>query len=416
MIFKRLENDETFIKLARALEQREDNDSAAAVSLCSAAADIVEEAERYSLSGDLWNVFFALRIAQDESVFARAAEFDRAFSCSIAAVVMNELWALKGIISDARSMADEDYSPDFSFMSGYHSSGCRIPFAPFVRLSLDRLAEAAGSAKSPEELIKAASDFYSSRGAGDFALYSAFKWSGDALVPIRDIDPETLDSLVGYEEQKKQLLANTELLVSGRAANNVLLFGDSGTGKSSSVKALLNEPGLAERGLRMIEVRKEQYREIPSILDCIRERNFRFVLFLDDLSFEEFEVEYKHLKAIIEGGLERKPDNTVIYATSNRRNLIREVWKDRKASSDDVHGGDTMQERLSLADRFGVTIWYGAAGKDGYMDIVRALARRHGLDMPASELERLALRAEISRGGFTGRVAKQFITGAVTGS
>lgn len=414
MIFRGIEKNETFIKLARVLECRDSAEEEAPSLLCDAVADMVEEAELYSLSGDLWDLFFALRLAQDESAFARAAEHGRAFSGSLADVATGELWALRELIADVRWFAEAEYSADFSFMCDYRPSGCRIPLVPFAERDLLGFSRAIAGAESPSELAQAVAGFYASRGSGVFALYRAFKWHGGELVPIRDTDSETLDSLIGYDEQKRELLANTELFVSGKAANNVLLFGDSGTGKSSSVKALLNEPNLAERGLRMIEVRKDQYRDIPLILDSVRERNYRFVLFLDDLSFEEFEVEYKHLKAIIEGGLERKPDNAVIYATSNRRNLIREVWKDRKASSDDVHGGDTMQERLSLADRFGVTIWYGTAGKSGYMNIVRALAERYGLNLPDSELESLALRAEIGRGGFTGRVARQFVTGALT--
>jgi predicted AAA+ superfamily ATPase len=214
---------------------------------------------------------------------------------------------------------------------------------------------------------------------------------------------------LGYEGQKSELLANTELFLSGRAANNVLLFGDSGTGKSSSVKALLNESDFVQRGLRMIEIRKEQFMDLPGIVRLIRDRNYRFILFIDDLSFEEFEVEYKYLKALIEGGIESSPDNVVIYATSNRRNIIREVWADRRSSSDDVHGWDTMQEKLSLADRFGISIWYGAVNKEEYMDIVRYLAEEYGVSTEAEELEALAMRWEIAKGGFTGRAARQFV-------
>jgi predicted AAA+ superfamily ATPase len=251
--------------------------------------------------------------------------------------------------------------------------------------------------------------FYMSRGSGIFSLYKAFLWSpGTGLRPVKDPDPQKLSSLLGYERQKDELLANTRLFLGGQAANNVLLYGDSGTGKSSSVKALLNEPDFIAAGLRMIEVNKDQISEIPDIMRLVGKRNYRFILFLDDLSFEEHEVEYKHLKALMEGGLERKPDNVVIYATSNRRNIVREVWKDRRASSDDVHGWDTMQEKLSLSDRFGITIWYSSPDKEKYMDIVRFYAAEYGIGIPQDELERLAMRWEIGRGGFSGRTARQF--------
>ncbi|MDR3321045.1 MAG: ATP-binding protein, partial [Synergistaceae bacterium] len=261
----------------------------------------------------------------------------------------------------------------------------------------------------PEEMTSALIDFYTKHGSGIFSLHSAFTWSKSRdLSPVLESDPQTLASLIGYEEQKAELLANTEFFIGGQTANNVLLYGDSGTGKSSSVKALLNEPGFIARGLRVIEVRKDQLADLPDILRLIGGRNYRFILFLDDLSFEEFEAEYKYLKALIEGGIERKPDNAVIYATSNRRNIIREVWSDRKSTSDDVHGSDTMQEKLSLADRFGITIWYGVVDKARYLEIVSFFADEYGVSIPPDELEKLAMTWGIGRGGFNGRTARQF--------
>jgi predicted AAA+ superfamily ATPase len=269
------------------------------------------------------------------------------------------------------------------------------------------------AASDPKRALTRLLSSYSAYGSGTFALYRAFKWKENegtaGLVPITDLEKYSLENLIGYREQKAELLANTEQFLSGKAANNILLFGDSGTGKSSSVKALLNEPGFVGRGLRMIEIRKDQYRDITEIMNCVRVRNYRFILFIDDLSFEEFEVEYKHLKAVIEGSLERKPDNALIYATSNRRKLIREVWKDRKAASDDVHGGDTMQEKYSLSDRFGVRIWYGSADQALYLEMVKTMASEEHLSIPNRELERMALQWEVGRGGYTGRTARQFI-------
>jgi predicted AAA+ superfamily ATPase len=275
--------------------------------------------------------------------------------------------------------------------------------------SIRTMAERFRQAETPEAMISALLDFYTRRGSGIFSLHRAFNWSKETgLTPILHPDPQKLSSLLGYEEQKAELLANTRFFLSGQAANNVLLYGDSGTGKSSSVKALLNEPDFLESGLRMIDVQKDHLADIPEILRIVGERNYRFILFLDDLSFEEYEVEYKHLKALIEGGIELKPDNVVIYATSNRRNIVREVWKGRRTSSDDVHGWDTMQEKLSLSDRFGITIWYGVVDKERYLEIVRFFADEYGISMPQDEMERLAMKWEIGRGGFSGRIARQF--------
>jgi predicted AAA+ superfamily ATPase len=264
---------------------------------------------------------------------------------------------------------------------------------------------------SPEDMASALADFCSTYGAGKFALSGAFVWDSpkQLLEPVADLDPSTLDSLVGYETQKRELLSNTESFLGGNPANNVLLFGDSGTGKSSSVRALLNEPDFIRRGLRMVELRHDQFAEIPALLKELRERNYRFILFMDDLSFEEFETGYKHLKALIEGGLERKPDNVTVYATSNRRNIVREVWSERAESFDDVHGWDTMQEKHSLADRFGLSIWYPSVAKDDYLSIVQIVAEEMGLVMDPSEMETLAMRWELERGGFTGRTARQFV-------
>ncbi len=194
-----------------------------------------------------------------------------------------------------------------------------------------------------------------------------------------------IDDLVGYEIAKKKLIDNTEAFVQGRKANNCLLFGDAGTGKSSSIKGILNQ--YYDQGLRIIEA------------------------YMDDLSFEEFEIEYKYLKAVIEGGLEKKPDNVLIYATSNRRNLVRERATDKLeiADDNDLHSSDTVQEKLSLVYRFGVRIYFGKPDKKQFQEIVRTLAARYGVTMPEEELLLKANQWEISHGGLTGRAAQQFI-------
>ena len=218
-----------------------------------------------------------------------------------------------------------------------------------------------------------------------------------------------LSDLIGYEIQKQKLIDNTEAFVEGRAANNCLLFGDSGTGKSTSIKAILNE--YYDRGLRMIEIYKHQFKDLSNIIAQIKNRNYRFIIYMDDLSFEEFEIEYKFLKAVIEGGMETKPDNVLIYATSNRRHLIRETWSDRSdMSNDELHRSDTMQEKLSLVARFGVTINYSKPTKKEFNNIVVELAKRYpGIKLTEEELMAKANMWEMSHGGVSGRTAQQFI-------
>ncbi|MDR1019343.1 MAG: ATP-binding protein [Synergistaceae bacterium] len=411
MFFRNLPASSTLAKLKKTVRLSPPARHEMVALMKEVASDIVDEAEALSLEGDLWETFLALRLAQDDNALGRAAELNSVPTGSVVTVALSELWSLQKIVTTARTMVDNAAELDgLRILKTYALSSHekRAPLAPALK-SVSRLAAAFRDAQSPDEMMSALLGFYTSRGSGIFSLYRAFIWSpGKGLQPVKDPDPQKLSSLLGYGDQKDELLANTKLFLGGQAANNVLLYGDSGTGKSSSVKALLNEPDFIAAGLRMIEVNKEQISEIPSIMRLVGERNYRFILFLDDLSFEDYEVEYKHLKALIEGGIERKPDNVVIYATSNRRNIVREVWKDRRASNDDVHGWDTMQEKLSLSDRFGITIWYSSLDKEKYMEIVRFYVAEYGIEIQEDELERLAMRWEIGRGGFSGRTARQF--------
>ena len=217
----------------------------------------------------------------------------------------------------------------------------------------------------------------------------------------------TLSDLVGYELAKQKLAENTEAFVNGKKANNCLLYGDAGTGKSTCIKALANE--YYGKGLRIIEVYKHQFQDLNDVVSQIKNRNYKFIIYMDDLSFEEFEIEYKYLKAVIEGGLEKKPDNVLVYATSNRRHLIRENFSDRKERDEDLHSSDTVQEKLSLAARFGVTVYFGSPDKKQFQEIVRRLAERNGVTLSEQELLAKANQWELSHGGLSGRTAQQFI-------
>ena len=251
-------------------------------------------------------------------------------------------------------------------------------------------------------------EFYRDFGVGKLGLHKAFRVehheNGAGIVPITNIAHVHLDDLVGYELAKKKLVENTEAFVEGRAANNCLLFGDAGTGKSSSIKAIINQ--YYDKGLRMIEIYKHQFGDLQSVIAQIKNRNYKFIIYMDDLSFE---IEYKYLKAVIEGGLEKKPQNVLIYATSNRRHLIRENFSDKEEVREDMHTSDTVQEKLSLVYRFGVSIYFGAPNKKEFQEIVKVLAEKHGINMPQEELLLEANKWELSNGGLSGRTAQQFI-------
>ncbi len=269
-------------------------------------------------------------------------------------------------------------------------------------------------AEDEEEIFRIVTDFYKAYGVGMFGLNKAFRIKslpeGVEFLPINNTEQVFLRDLVGYEIQKKKLIDNTEAFVKGLPANNVLLFGDSGTGKSTSIKAVLNE--YYDQGLRMIEIYKHQFQDLSAIIAQIKNRNYRFIIYMDDLSFEEFEIEYKFLKAVIEGGMETKPDNVLIYATSNRRHIIRETWGDRSDMEQDngMHRSDTMQEKLSLVARFGVTISYSKPSQKEYFEIVKELAKRYPkITLSEQELCAKASQWELSHGGISGRTAQQFI-------
>ena len=255
--------------------------------------------------------------------------------------------------------------------------------------------------------------FYKDYGVGKLGLNKAFRIvheeNGVEIVPISNTAFVDFDDLIGYELQKQRLMENTEAFVQGRKANNVLLFGDSGTGKSSSIKAILNK--YYPQGLRMIEIYKHQFQDLSSVIAQIKNRNYRFVIYMDDLSFEDFEIEYKYLKAVIEGGLEIQPDNILIYATSNRRHLINETWKDRNdvTINEGIHKSDTLQEKLSLVNRFGCTIYYGQPTHKEYFHIVEELARKNNLEIDEATLKLEANKWEMAHGGISGRTAQQFI-------
>lgn len=243
------------------------------------------------------------------------------------------------------------------------------------------------------------------KGYGMFARYHVFVVEDGQLVPVKHPDPQRLSELPGYEKEREKVIANTEALLEGRPANNVLLYGDAGTGKSSAIKAIANE--YAPQGLRLVEVKKNQLFQIPDLMDQLASNPLKFILFIDDLSFTTNDDNFAALKAILEGSVGGRAGNIAVYATSNRRHLIKETLEDRSGS--DIHESDTRQELMSLAARFGLTVTFGQPDKSRFVQIVSDLAAQYGV---GEDPEKLIVKAEafaIRAGGRSPRVAKQFI-------
>ncbi len=386
-------------------------------------AEIYEEINRllqistsYGFDKNLWHNYLAFIIAMTENPFTLVSEKVGANEGTV-----NEF--AKGDFAIFKKLFDYDFSGMekaleincFDIILHYKAVGkSEQIFNKSVSQKVQELSRNIEHAGDEEEMYRIVTDFYCKYGVGKFGLNKAFRIAGGEdgggiLEPITSTGDMVLDDLVGYESQKQKLIENTQAFVEGRQANNVLLYGDAGTGKSTSVKAILNQ--YYGQGLRMIEVYKHQFKDLSKVIAQVKNRNYRFIIYMDDLSFEEFEIEYKYLKAVIEGGLETKPENVLIYATSNRRHLIRETWSDRSdMSQDELHRSDTMQEKLSLAGRFGVSIGFFKPSQKEYFDIVMALAARYPeIALSREELCGEANKWELSHGGISGRTAEQFI-------
>ena len=374
---------------------------------------LLDLATTYGFDRNLWHNYLAFLLAMTETPFTLVSEKAGAHEGSVNLFAENDFAVFRKLFDYDFSEIENTLGINcFSIISHYHAVGKteRI-FNKSVSVKVQALSEAIEGAADEKEMYRIVTEFYRAYGVGKLGLNKAFR-IGDAgsglLEPITATSDVVLDDLIGYELQKKKLIRNTEAFVSGRAANNVLLFGDAGTGKSTSVKAILNE--YYDRGLRMIEIYKHEFRCLSSVISQIKNRNYRFILFMDDLSFEEFETEYKYLKAVIEGGIETKPENVLIYATSNRRHLLRETWRDKTDGDDELHRTDTMSEKLSLAARFGVTIGFYKPSPQEFKEIVKGLAARHPeIRLSETELLQEANKWELAHGGISGRTAQQFI-------
>jgi len=370
----------------------------------------------YAFDRNLWHNYLTYLLITDENPFSLTSEKVGASVGSVNEFARADFRAFKALFDFDFSRMEEKLGIDcFSRIENYHSIEKKeLMYNKNVSEKVRGLSEKLEQAADEDEFFEAVTGFYRDYGVGMFGLNKAFRIArrtedSVSFCPINNMDQVMLDDLIGYDIQKKKLVDNTEAFVSGRKANNVLLFGDAGTGKSTSVKAIVNE--YYDRGLRMIEIYKHQFRDLSNVIAQIKNRNYRFIIYMDDLSFEENEIEYKFLKAVIEGGVETKPENILIYATSNRRHLIRENWNDRNDMEyeQDLHRSDTMEEKLSLYSRFGVQISYMKPTRKEFNNIVIQLARRSGIDMTDEELCAQANKWELAHGGISGRTAQQFV-------
>lgn len=418
VIYRNLKEDSILFQLAKICEDfesgnyvKEDLNTRIYVEINK----LMDVATKYGFDENLWHNYLAYILATNENPFSITCEKVGATNGTVNQFARSDFKIIKALFDyDFSKMEQELGINCFSVVLNYTAvKKVERRYNKNVSDKVQELSKKIEAAKDEEEIFELVTNFYKTYGVGKFGLNKAFRVrheeAGVELIPITNTDNIVLDDLVGYELQKQKLVDNTKAFVEGRKANNCLLFGDSGTGKSTSIKAILNE--YYSQGLRMIEIYKHQFKDLSTVIAQIKDRNYRFIIYMDDLSFEEFEIEYKYLKAVIEGGLETKPDNVLIYATSNRRHLIRETWSDRSdMSQDELHRSDTMQEKLSLVNRFGVSINYSKPSQKEYFNIVCQLAKRYDtIALSDEELCREANKWELSHGGISGRTAQQFI-------
>ena len=433
VLFHDLGDDSILFRLARIYEEYENQATGKAELVTRIYGEmkrLLDLATQYGFDENLWHNYLAYLLISNENSFSLTCEKVGASDGTVNVFAKKDFAIFKKLFDFDFSAIERDLDIDcFTTISNYHAIAKKERmYNKNVSRKVQDISRKIEQAKDENEIFDIVTAFYKAYGVGMFGLNKAFRIrsvplgfaSGETILggepenltftPINNTDEVMLDDLIGYEIQKKKLIDNTEAFVRGKKANNVLLFGDSGTGKSTSIKAIINQ--YYDQGLRMIEIYKHQFNCLSSVISHIKNRNYRFIIYMDDLSFEEFEIEYKYLKAVIEGGLEVRPDNVLIYATSNRRHLIKETWNDRDDVVQDngMHRSDTMQEKLSLVNRFGVTISYSKPSQKEYFQIVTELAAKcPEITLSNEQLLAEANKWELSHGGISGRTAQQFI-------
>lgn len=411
ILYRNLEHGSIFYDMVQLMEDDEKENAKALCYQCF--HDLIEISVSHGFEGNLWRDYLTFLLVNNENAYSTACEIKGAVSGSINKLARHDFAVFQELFDyDFNKLAERFQIPQLSVLMDYKSGGRNgNVFNHRIRDRICNLSKRLEQTKTVEEFKDEVTEFYREFGVGKLGLHKAFRVEHKdeevKIVPITNIAHVHLDDLIGYEIPKQKLIDNTEAFVKGKQANNCLLFGDAGTGKSTSIKAIINQ--YYEQGLRMIEIYKHQFQDLNSVIAQIKNRNYKFIIYMDDLSFEEFEIEYKYLKAVLEGGLERKPDNVLIYATSNRRHLVREKFGDKEEWDDDLHTRDTVQEKISLSARFGVKIYFGSPEKKEYQTIVKNLARKYQIPMEEDELFLEADRWELNHGGRSGRTAQQFI-------
>lgn len=375
---------------------------------------ILEVSEKMGFNGNLWQDYLAYNLANDENSYSLSCERRGRMEGSINKAALLDMAVYRELFNTDLSGTDAKYGTFLSMLTGFENNNeGEKYYNKRIRNRIIKLAEELSGAADDNTFLYTVCDFYKDAGVGCIGLFKAFRVGHDdndrpVITPVISVEHKYLKDLIGYDIQKKKITDNTEAFLAGSKANNVLLFGDSGTGKSSCIKAILNE--YYDDGLRMIEIYKHQFKDLSAIINQVKDRNYKFIIYMDDLSFEEFEIEYKFLKAVIEGGLEKRPDNVLIYATSNRRHLVREKYSDKEERDDDLHTRDTVAEKLSLSARFGVSVYFGSPDKKLFNEIVKGLAQKNNIKVDENTLLMEANKWELSHGGLSGRTAEQFIS------
>lgn len=375
---------------------------------------ILEVSEKMGFNGNLWQDYLAYNLANDENSYSLSCERRGRMEGSINKAALLDMAVYRELFNTDLSGTDVKYGTFLSMLTGFENNNeGEKYYNKRIRNRIIKLAEELSGAADDNTFLNTVCDFYKDAGVGCIGLFKAFRVGHDdndrpVITPVISVEHKYLKDLIGYDIQKKKITDNTEAFLAGSKANNVLLFGDSGTGKSSCIKAILNE--YYDDGLRMIEIYKHQFKDLSAIINQVKDRNYKFIIYMDDLSFEEFEIEYKFLKAVIEGGLEKRPDNVLIYATSNRRHLVREKYSDKEERDDDLHTRDTVAEKLSLSARFGVSVYFGSPDKKLFNEIVKGLAQKNNIKVDENTLLMEANKWELSHGGLSGRTAEQFIS------
>ncbi len=415
ILYRNLKHEDIFTGMCALAGNTEGSSNDLATRVVS---ELINLAVRYGFEGNLWHCFLSYTLINNENPYTLRAERRGETGGTLEDAALHDIRVFMRLFRfDLMSMGKNWGSSIPELLSDFRLSHGENEGETFNKRIRDRivgLSQRLAGAADESSFLKELNSYYRDFGVGKYGQHKAFRIRHDAgskmvIEPITRVKHVYLDDLIGLERQKKRLKDNTEAFLKGRKANNVLLFGDAGTGKSTCIKGILNE--YFEDGLRVIEIFKHQFKDINDVVKEIKNRNYKFIIYMDDLSFEDAEVEYKYLKAVIEGGLEKKPDNIRIYATSNRRHLIHEGFSDKldRKVTDDIHESDTVQEKLSLSDRFGEKIYFGRPGKKEFDSIVLELAHRRKIPVEDDYLLYEANKWELSHGGKSGRTAEQFM-------